>query len=177
MKHFEQYLSERQTHHEFRLKVATELTDAHMDALELHLRKYDGFDISTPIKTIIQRNPRDFKSIDATEIYIVDFKTNVPVQPNMLLAELTQKTGIHERFMILRNKNEPLHIEDEQDATEDIAEKPKKYHTLLTDPNYSEFKNPKASDYYGEDFKKKFQRIHKSSILDWLQKESKKIQT
>ena len=165
MKHFEQYMAERQTHHEFRLKVASPLTDKHMDALELHLRKYDGFDISSPIRTIIQRNPRDFKSIDATEVYIVDFKTNVPAQPEMLLAELVQKMGIHERFMILRNKNEPLHIEDEENATEGVAEKSKDYHTRLTDPDYKEVKNPKATDYYGEEYKKKFLKLHKKKKL------------
>jgi hypothetical protein len=63
-----QYLAESEVVHEFRLKIAREPTDEQLDALELHLRKYDGFDITTPKKTIIQRNPRDFRSIGPSEV-------------------------------------------------------------------------------------------------------------
>lgn len=151
MKSLADYLTESEQTHEFRLKIAAEPTDAQLDALELHLRKYDGYDIGTPKKTIIQRNPRDFRSIDATEVYMIDFKTRQPASPLQLLAELTQKMGIHERFLVLRNKLEPLHIEDE-----DVEETQKKYKPRLEDEKYSEFKNPKAEDFYGEKFKEKF---------------------
>lgn len=146
-----QYLSESEHVHEFRLKIACEVTDEQLDAMELHLRKYDGFDITTPKKTIIQRNPRDFRSIDAAEIYMIDFKTRLPASPLQLLAELTQKMGIHERFLIVRNKMEPLHVEDE---SEEMPEE--NYTTRLTDEEYSEVENPKAEDYYGEQFKDSF---------------------
>jgi hypothetical protein len=150
-KNLEQYLTENEAIHEFRVKIAREPTDAQLDAMEQHLRKYDGFDISTPKKTIIQKNPRDFRSIDAAEVYMIDFKTRQPASPLQLLAELTQKMGIHERFIIVRNKMEPLHIEDE---SEDAPEE--EYTARLTDDAYSEFENPKAADYYGEEFKASF---------------------
>lgn len=146
-----QYLAENEAVHEFRVKIAKEPTDEQLDAMELHLRKYDGFDIGTPQKTIIQRNPRDFRSIDAAEVYMVDFKTRQPASPLQLLAELSQKMGIHERFLIVRNKLEPLHIEDE---AKDVPEE--EYKTRLTDSDYSEVEQPKADDYYGEKFKDSF---------------------
>jgi hypothetical protein len=150
-KNLEQYLTENEAIHEFRVKIAREPTDAQLDAMEQHLRKYDGFDISTPKKTIIQKNPRDFRSIDAAEVYMIDFKTRQPASPLQLLAELTQKMGIHERFIIVRNKMEPLHIEDESEDTPE-----EEYKARLTDDTYSEFENPKADDYYGEKFKASF---------------------
>ena len=150
-KNLEQYLAESEKVHEFRLKIATEAKDEQLDAMELHLRKYEGFDITTPKRTIIQKNPRDFRSIDAAEVYMIDFKTRQPAAPLQLLAELTQKMGIHERFMIVRNKNEPLHVEDE--AMDD--EEPE-YSTRLTDPDYSEAEKIDGEEFYGEKFKDGF---------------------
>lgn len=151
VKELGKYLAETEVMHEFRIKIAKEPTDEQLDAMELHLRKYDVFDITTPKKTIIQRNPRDFRSIDAAEIYMIDFKTRQPASPLQLLGELSQKMGIHERFIIIRNKMEPLHIEDE-----DKEEADEEYKTRLTDSEYSEVENPKAEDHYGEEFKAGF---------------------
>lgn len=151
VKELGQYLAENEAVHEFRVKIAKEPTDEQLDAMELHLRKYDGFDISTPQKTIMQRNPRDFRSIDAAEVYMIDFKTRQPASPLQLLAELTQQMGIHERFLIVRNKLEPLHIEDENEEMPEENYKPR-----LTDEEYSEVEDPKAEDFYGEEFKASF---------------------
>jgi hypothetical protein len=150
-KDLSQYLAENEAIHEFRVKIALEPTDAQLDAMELHLRKYDAYDITTPKKTIIQRNPRDFRSIDAAEVYMIDFKTRQPASPLQLLAELTQKMGIHERFIIVRNKMEPLHIEDEHE------ELPvEKYKPRLTDEKYSDAEKVKGDQFYGEKFKNTF---------------------
>jgi hypothetical protein len=146
-----QYLAENEAVHEFRVKIAKEPTDAQLDAMELHLRKYDGYDITTPKKTIIQKNPRDFRSIDAAEVYMIDFKTRQPASPLQLLAELTQKMGIHERFIIVRNKLEPLHVDDESDETPETNYKPR-----LTDEKYSDAPKVKATDYHGDKFNADF---------------------
>ena len=150
-KDLSQYLAENEAIHEFRVKIALEPTDAQLDAMELHLRKYDAYDITTPKKTIIQRNPRDFRSIDAAEVYMIDFKTRQPASPLQLLAELTQKMGIHERFIIVRNKMEPLHIEDE---SEELPVE--KYKPRLTDEKYSDAEKVKGDQFYGEKFKNTF---------------------
>ena len=151
MKDLQQYLAENEAVHEFRVKFATNPTDKQLDAMELHLRKYEAYDITTPKKTIMQKNPRDFRSIKAAEVYMIDFKTRQPAAPLQLLAELTQKMGIHERLIIVRNKNEPLHIEDEDKETPT-----ENYKTRLTDEEYSEFENPNADEYHGEIFKDSF---------------------
>lgn len=145
------YLAESEKVHEFRLKIAREPSDAELDAMEQHMRKYEAYDITTPKKTIIQKNPRDFRSIDAAEVYMIDFKTRQPAAPNMLLAELVQKMGIHERFMLVRNKAEPLHVEDE--AKEETEEE---YKTRLTDEEYSDAEKVDPEEFYGEKFKDGF---------------------
>lgn len=168
-KSLEQYLAENEVVHEFRLKVAMEPTDKQLDALELHLRKYEAFDIGTPKKTIIQRNPRDFRSIDAAEVYMIDFKTRQPASPLQLLAEIAQKTGIHERFLIIRNKMEPLHIEDE-----DQEEPEENYKPRLGDDKYSEAEKVKADKYYGEKFKTSFIKDVTKNRTEHLKKADKK---
>jgi len=164
-KNLGQYLAENEAVHEFRVKIAREPTDEQLDAMELHLRKYDGFDITTPKKTIIQRNPRDFRSIDAAEVYMVDFKTRQPASPLQLLAELTQKMGIHERFLIVRNKLEPLHIENEADEMPEENYEPRR-----TDEEYSEVEQPDPEQFYGEKFKDSFLKEIAKERADHLKK-------
>ena len=82
---------------------------------------------------------------------MIDFKTRQPASPLTLLAELTQKMGIHERFLIVRNKLEPLHIEDEAEELPEEDYKPR-----LGDDDYSEAEKIKADDFYGEKFKDSF---------------------
>ena len=151
VKQLGQYLAENEAVHEFRVKIAKEPTDEQLDAMELHLRKYDGYDITTPKKTIMQKNPRDFRSIDAAEVYMIDFKTRQPASPLQLLAELTQQMGIHERFIIVRNKDEPLHIDDETEATAETKYKPR-----LTDDKYTDADKVKGTDYYGDKYNAAF---------------------
>lgn len=146
-KTLEQYLAESAVVHEFRVKIAKEPTDEQLDKMELHLRKYDAFDVTTPKRTIIQANPSDFRSIKATEVYMIDFKTHAPVTPHMLLNELVQKMGVHERFMIVRNKAEPLHIEDEVEEA-----KEEEYVTRLTDSEYTDAEPVDVDSLYGDKF-------------------------
>jgi hypothetical protein len=167
-KDLSQYLADNEAVHEFRVKIALEPTDEQLDAMELHLRKYDAYDITTPKKTIIQRNPRDFRSIDAAEVYMIDFKTRQPASPLQLLAELTQKMGIHERFIIVRNKMEPLHIEDEHE------ELPvEKYKPRLTDEKYSDAEKVKGDQFYGEKFKSNFLKDLQKSRVEHTKKVKK----
>ena len=150
VKSLAQYLAENEVTHEFRVKFAVEPTDKQLDSMETHLRKYDAFDVETPQKTIMQRNPRDFRHHKAAEIFYVDFKSRLPAAPHMLLAEISQITGISERNIVVRNKMEPLHLEDDND------EPVEDYTTRLTDEEYTEHEDPKAEEFYGEEFKSSF---------------------
>jgi hypothetical protein len=139
--------------HEFRLKTAVELSDDQLDKLEKHLRKYEAFDIDSPKRTILQSAPLDFHNIGATEVYIMDFKTELPMSPSILVNELVQKLGISERDIRVRNKLEPAEQEDAA-SMEEPAEGGRE--ALLMDGEYSEAENAKAEDHYGDAYNTKF---------------------
>lgn len=166
MKKLNEYLMESARTYEFRLKTAVELSDEQLDKLEKHLRKYEAFDIGSPKRTILQSAPMDFHNIGATEVYIMDFKTELPCSPAMLVNELVQKLGVNERDIRVRNKLEPAEQEDAasmEDPTEGETD------ALLLDDEYSEADNPKAEDHYGDKYNTKF--------MDELNKARKDLNT
>lgn len=154
MKNLQHYLAESEKIHEFRVKFAVELDDAQLDKLETHLRKYDVFDITSPKRTILQSAPLDFYQHKPCEIYIIDFKTRLPMSPALATAELVQKLGIAERDIRLMNVNEPRELEIEKQA----ADKDKPSEARLLDSEYSEHENPNAEDYHGEKHLTKFMK-------------------
>ena len=160
MKRLHQYLIESQKTYEFRMKTIVELNDEQLDKLETHLRKYEAYDIETPKRTIMQSAPSDFYNSGACEVYIIDFKTKLPVSPTILINELVSRLGITEGDIRIRDKNAPAEEIDEKHREENKegAEEPKKKKALLLDPDYKEVKNPKADDYHGEKHKTKFMR-------------------
>lgn len=153
MKTLNDYLMESAKTHEFRLKTAVELSDDQLDSLEKHLRKYEAFDIESPKRTILQSAPLDFHNLGATEVYIMDFKTKLPMSPAMLVNELVQKLGVGEGHIRVRNKLEPAEQEDAA-SMEDPADG--EADALLLDSEYSEAEDHKAEDYYGDKYNTKF---------------------
>ena len=158
MKSFKQYLEESRKKYEFRLKIAKKPSDDEMDRLEKFLRqKYDAIDIGTPKKVNVEKNPRDFRSIGVKDVYMIDFVTERSMGPAMMKAEISQKTGIHERHLELRGKNEPLHVEDEEEGEDRLEpEDKKKYKSKLLDSDYSDAPKIDLDDYFGEGFKERF---------------------
>ena len=153
MKNLQTYLAESAKTYEFRLKSAAELSDDQLDKLERHLRKYEAFDVSTPTRTILQSAPLDFHNIGASEIFIIDFKTKLPMSPALALAELVQCMGVSERVLRLRGIDEPGEILD-QESMENKDDK--KVDSKLLDGEYSDHENADAADYYGEKHLTKF---------------------
>jgi len=166
MKTLNEYLMESAKTHEFRLKTCCELSEDQLDKLEKHLRKYEAFDIESPKRTILQSAPMDFVNMGASEVYIMDFKTNLPMSPSMLVNELVQKIGIGEGQIKVRNKLEPAFKEDEA-SMEGPAEEQST--ALLLDGEYSEAEDHKAEDHFGDQYNTKF--------LDELNKARKELNT
>lgn len=157
MKRLQQYLAESQKTYEFRLKTIEELSEEQLDKLETHLRKYEAYDIETPKRTIMQSAPLDFYNSGACEVFIIDFKTKLPVSPTILINELVSKLGINEGNIRVRNKMEPAEELDTKHREQNSGEvKKDKQKSILLDPDYKEVKNPKADEYHGEKHKTKF---------------------
>ena len=105
----------------------------------------------------MQKNPRDFRNLGSKiDPYFLHFKTRIPTT-NMtsLVAELSKKMGIHMSHIIVQSIHDPLYVEAEEEG-EDRMEPEKNYKPRLSDPDYSEHENPKAEDYFGDDYNKKF---------------------
>lgn len=170
MKRLHHYLMESHKTHEFRLKTVIELTDEQLDKFETHLRKYEAFDIETPKRTIMQKAPLDFYNKGACEVYIIDFKTNLPLSPTVLINELVSKLGIGEGDIRVRDKNSPseeideLHREMNKEGAKELEKT-----SLLLDPDYKEYDNPDANNYHGEE--------HKTRFLKELEKTRKELST
>lgn len=170
MKRLHHYLMESQIFHEFRLKTVVELSDEQLDRFETHLKKYEAYDIETPKRTIMQKAPLDFYNKGACEVYIIDFKTKLPLSPAVLLNELVSKLGISEGDIRIRNKRSPANEIDEL-HTEQNKEgaKEKEATSLLLDPDYKEYPNPDADLLFGEK--------HKTRFLKELEKTRKELTT
>ena len=150
-KNLKEYLKEQEDEATccYRLKTVVPLDDVMMDKLELSLRKYNCYDITTPVKTIMQKNPRDFRDIPATEIYMVDFKTNYPAAPHDIRNELTKKLNIGEKQIIITNLTDPSNEEEPEDALV--------YNPIIGDDDYSEVSDVgNSTKFHGEEHKEKF---------------------
>lgn len=152
MKTFKDYLVESAVEHSYRIKFACPVTDAMLDRMETHLKKYEAVEVSKPKKLIAQSSPLDFKESRGAEITIVDVTTQYPVPSYILSRELARVMKVSEAEILVRSP------EDEEQDDE-------KYTTKLTDTDYSDAEKVNASDYYGDD--------HNSKFVKELQKVSK----
>ena len=138
----------------FQVKTTEPLTDEKMDKLEMALRKYDCFNISTPAKTIMQKFPVDFKNVPASEVWMVTFSCRYPVAADVIRDDLTKAMELNPTQIVVKN----LLVADAQDVETDEGE-----HVAadtgddgFRTSEYTDGDKIKHEDYFGEDFKKKF---------------------
>ena len=155
MKQLQAYLAESEKTYEFRLKTIVELSDDQLDKMETHLRKYEAFDIGSPKRTIMQSKPLDFYESGPNEVFILDFKTKLPMSPAYALTELVQILGIRELDIRLNSTSEPREIENTIRQDKDLDAKAS---AKLLDPDYSEAADVDADDYHGEKHLTKFMK-------------------
>lgn len=165
-----EYIEQLKEKHEFRVKIACEVTDEMMDKIERHLQKYDAEKISSPSKTILQARPLDFPNLDMGEIYIIDFTSNLPVSNEMLKQELVRLLDVSEGLVVVRGANEDREIEQEEEKLQDKKEeyKPK----VGADYDKSEAAEQKPADLYGDKFNTSLLKELKK-ISDSKKKEAK----
>jgi hypothetical protein len=140
---FKQYIADAQRFYHYRVKTICVLDDHAMDWFERVLLKYDPVDITKPHKTIIQKNPLDFKNVAAAEVWIVDVTTALPASGYVLQKELQLALGIPENYIVVRGENDPIEIENDRLVADeqmdlDAAAKGLTRDALLTDQDYSE---------------------------------------
>lgn len=155
----QQYIHDSERTYHYRVKTVCELSDDAMDRLERVLMKHCPVDIKRPRKTMLQKNPLDFMTIDAAEVYIVDVELGVPASSMALHHELCRAMGVNGDMIVVRGYNDPQEIESEainakKEMDEEASSKGMEQSGLLLDPNYENAEDPQ--ELAGDGYTKKF---------------------
>lgn len=151
MNTFYDYLERNQPEYCFRIKCLDDITSMQND-LEKFLNRYKLKDISKIKKTIFHKRSLDFPEHENVEIFFVDIVTSLPVAPNVLAKQLSEKFYIDGKRIVVRNPNEPVEQYNEQQEKDYVDEEKgvEQDPLLSTDSDYP--KEPKAKTLYGDDY-------------------------
>lgn len=119
LKSFIDYVKEQEREYPIRIKTIVPLDDRAMEYIERVLDKYVPKDITKPVKTIMQKHPLDFSDIKNAEVWIVDITTALPVSAYVLMQELKLALNIPEKYIVVRNANDPREVENQRQASND----------------------------------------------------------
>ena len=119
VKSFKDYVQEREREYNLRIKTVVPLDDQELEYMERVLDKYVLRDITKPVKTILQKHPLDFRDLTNVEVWIVDIVTALPVSAYVLQQELKLALNIPEKYIVVRNANDPKEIETQRMAARD----------------------------------------------------------
>ena len=111
----------------------------------------------------MQKHPLDFVGIENAEVWIVDLVVGLPISAYVLRQELKLALNISENFIIVRNPNDPLEVEnqrlDAKDEIDDMADKKNLQpgSRLSTDSNYDlDERGDLEEPIYGDEYNSKF---------------------
>lgn len=92
MKNLQQYLTESAKNYEYRIKIAGDLDDDTVSALEKELARFDVIKLSKPKKTPVLKSPAGFPELQNQEIHIMDAVFNYPATPQEI-TDIWQRVG------------------------------------------------------------------------------------
>lgn len=162
---FRSYLEQTEKLYYYRIKTVKVLDDAALDRIQKVIQKYDPVEMSSVKKTILQKNPLDFYSIQNAEVYIVDLVLGLPVSSYILQQELRYSLSVSEQELFVRNDNEPSELEtsrlnSEKEFTEEAKEKGYVRDALLNNPDYPEMEKIDSTQLSGD--------VYNSRLLAYL---------
>ena len=155
------YISEVEKTYTYRIKTVIKLDDDAMGRIESAIMKYQPIKLSTPKKTLLQKNPLDFPTVQNAEVYIVDVELGLPASAYVLQQEIRLFLDAPEKFVVVRGDNEPSENETEALAAKNDLDMAAKEEgavrgAMLDLPNYDEAEPVEAKDYYGDDYNRRF---------------------
>lgn len=154
MKSFVEYLIESSKTYEFRVKVAGEITDEHMERIENHMERFGLESISKPKRTPIQKQPAGFgESVKDSAVNVMEIVTNYPATPQQVTAVLQNILGLPESHVVTVNKNDPEEIAREAAANA----KEQEYKPILVNDYEVEKLDPTFGDEYNANFLKELE--------------------
>ncbi len=158
MKSFKSYLVENEQTYNFRIKMAENLSDETMDALESALQKYEIKSISKPKKTPIQEHPMDFQTLQNAEVFIMDAELTYPVTAHQLYEYITQTVGVPASHLVVINQDHPEEMAREE------AIKEEEYESVL-ETDYADADNSKAS--FGDEYNENMLKAIESRKMEY----------
>lgn len=154
MKSFVEFLIESSKTYQFRVKVAGELTDEHIDRIENHMERFGLDSISKPKKTPIQKQPSGFgESVTNSEVNILEISTSYPATPQQIAAIMQEVTKFPESHVVVVNKDDPEEIAREVAADD----KNEEYKPLLANDYEDEKTDAAFGDEYNSNFLKELE--------------------
>jgi len=146
-KSLQDYLLLVEKEFEYKLKIASEITESQFDAMETLLQKYDLIDVKSINRLPIQNNPLDFTNLKPTEVFVIDLVTRLPLPVSNFADQIARCTDINIKRIIIRGKNDPY--EKELQNIELKAETD--YVTKIDDPEYKS-DGIETQDSYGTEY-------------------------
>jgi hypothetical protein len=154
MKSFVEYLIESSKTYEFRIKIAGELSDEHMERIENHMERFGLESISKPKKTPIQKQPAGFaEGVTNSSVSVMEIVTNYPATPQQIGAILQDIIGLPESHVVVVNKNDPEEIAREVAS----GAKEEEYKPILGNDYDEEKLDPSFGDEYNSNFLKELE--------------------
>ena len=156
MKTLKEYLAESVKEYKYKVKILGEVEDGMMDTIENELKRYDLKTMSSPTKTIFQKQPLDFDEGVSGEVNIASFTTGLPLSKDTVRDRIAHQLGITERYIKIRSENDPLEYDlvDNNIDTEIVVGESNPDDAALNNDYPAD--EHKAEDYHGNEFNTKF---------------------
>ena len=156
MKTLKEYLAESVKEYKYKVKILGEVEDGMMDTIENELKRYDLKTMSSPTKTIFQKQPLDFDEGVSGEVNIASFTTGLPLSKDTVRDRIAHQLGITERYIKIRSENDPLEYDlvDNNIDTEIVVDESNPDDAALNNDYPAD--EHKAEDYHGNEFNTKF---------------------
>lgn len=159
MKNLRKYLAEAAREYSFVMKFAELPTQEQLAIIEAWLKRYDLKEFGKPI--MIEHDVKDFIDIPNRQVHSVKCVLGTPISPYILLQDLKIAANISEKFLIIRNANDPIEryaLHNElSNAANDAAKEAGDVHgaRLSTDRFYTDAEQPNVDNLFGDDYNKK----------------------
>lgn len=155
------YIAQAEKTYSYRIKTVFPLTDDVMGRIEQLILKYKPLDLGSPRKTMFQKAPLDFPTVQGAEVYMLDIELGLPCSGVVLARELTQALGVPDKFIVVRGENDPTELETERMVAkaemDETAEKAGETPGARLDlPGYDEVEAQDGSELYGDKYNRRF---------------------
>ncbi len=129
MKTFAEYLTESKHTYNYRIKIAGDVDSGFMSEFKEKLKQFDVVSMTTPKKTPVQKELKDFPQYNNESMTFMDVVFNYPATPPQI-TQIVQLLGMDPNRVIMQDTKYADSIDQERDTQESESK------NLLTDTDY-----------------------------------------